>query len=380
MPRLSRAGAVGAILVLTLAGCTHPVKAAAIELDRGRCGAGWTRPHGGAQTLTVHNVTTAGMDVQLVDPGTKGVYAEVEQLGPGTSRPIHVTLTRGTYAFTCYPDGADAETGPSVTITDGPADGTAAIVPTTENDLAGPVKTYRAHVSAGLATLAAQAGKLRNALKSGDRGDAQAAWLVAQMAYSRLGAAYGTFGDSAAAIDGTPAGLPGGVRDPHFTGLRRIEYGLWHNEPLPLTAKVADGLVKDVAGLRKDFAGERTDPNDLPLRAHEILENSLQFELSGASDQGSGDGLAIISANLDGTTMVMDAIAPVLRPRYAGWPRAVTEMSALQTLVRAQQRKGRWTAPAALPAPDREKLDGALGRLLEDLAPVAAIGEVRREF
>jgi iron uptake system component EfeO len=381
MPRLSRAGAVGAVLVLTVAGCTHATaKAAAIELDRGRCGAGWTRPHGGEQTLTVHNATIAGMEVQLVDPATRGVYAEVEQLGPGTSRPIHVTLTPGTYAFTCYPDGADAETGPSVTVTDGPARGTAAVVPTTENELAGPVRTYRAHVSAGLATLAAGAGKLRTALRSGDRGDAQAAWLVAQMAYSRLGAAYDTFGDSAGAIDGTPAGRPGGVKDPGFTGLRRIEYGLWHNEPLPVTAKVADRLVTDVAALQKGFAGERTDPNDLPLRSHEILENSLQFELSGASDQGSGDGLAIISANLDGTRMVLDSIAPVVRPRYAGWSRAVSEMSALQALITAQQRHGRWTPPASLPATDRQKLDGALGQLLEDLAPIAAIGEVRREF
>ncbi len=381
MPRLSRACATGVVLVLTVAGCAHhAAKAAAIELDRGRCGAGWTRPHGGDQTLTVHNATTAGMEVQLVDPATKGVYAEVEQLGPGTSRPIHVTLTRGTYAFTCYADGADSETGPSVTVTDGPARGTAAIMPTSENDLAGPVRTYRTHVSAGLATLAVQVGELQTALKSGDRARAQAAWLVAQMAYSRLGAAYDTFGDRAGVIDGTPAGLPRGVGDSRFTGLRRIEYGLWHHEPLAATTKVAGRLATDVAGLRTDFAAERTDPNDLPLRAHEILENALQFELSGASDQGSGDGLAIISANLDGTAMVLDAIAPVLQPRDPGWPRATAELAAMRTLIGAQDRKGHWTPPASLPLAEREKLDGALGQLLENLAPIAAIGEVRREF
>jgi iron uptake system component EfeO len=380
MPRLSRAWVAGTVLVLTVAGCTHTGKDAAIELDLGRCGVGWTHPHGGEQTLTVHNAGTAGMEVRLVDPATKAVYAEVEQLGPRTSRPIRVTLTKGTYAFTCFPDGSDSETGPSVTIADGPAQGTPAIPPTTENDLAGPVKTYRAHVSAGLATLAAQVGRLRAALKTGDRSKAQAAWLVAQMAYSRLGAAYDTFGDSADAIDGTPAGLSAGARDPDFTGLRRIEYGLWHNEALPVTAKIADRLASDVAGLQTDFARERTDPNDLPLRSHEILENALQFELSGAADQGSGDGLAIIDANLDGTKMVMDAIAPVLQPRAPGWQHVVAERDALKNQIDAQNKNGHWTPPRELSTTDREHLDGALGQLLEDLAPIAAIGEVRRAF
>ena len=133
-----------------------------------------------------------------------------------------------------------------------------------------------------------------------------------------------------------------------------------------------------MAGLRKDFDGERTDPNDLPLRAHEILENTLRFELTGDADQGAGAGLAIMSANLDGTTMVLDAIAPEIRQRYSRWDTVTGELGALKTLVGAQHRGGRWTAVAALSRADHERLDGALGRLLEDLAPIAAIGEVRR--
>jgi iron uptake system EfeUOB component EfeO/EfeM len=375
MPRLTGARLAGTALVvaLTATGCTQAApQPAAIELDHGGCGTGWTRPHGGDQTLTVHNATTVSMEVQLVDPATHGVYAEVEQLAPGTSRPMKVVLAPGTYAFTCFPDGGDAETGPAVIIKDGPAHGTAAVSPVGENDLAASVKAYRAHVTQGLATLAADVTALRAALATGDRARAQAAWLTAQMAYARLGAAYDTFGALADAIDGIPAG------DAQGDGLRRIEYGLWHAEALPATAKVADRLADDVATLRADFAKERTDPNDLPLRSHEILENSLQSELTGDADQGSGDGLATISANLDGTAAVLDAIAPVLRPRYPGWAHVTAELAAMKKLIDAQHRNGRWTAPAALPTADRERLDGALGELLEDLAPIAAIGEVRR--
>jgi iron uptake system component EfeO len=367
------------MLLLCVAACTGaPPAPAAVEVTRGGCGTGWAKPHGGDQTIEVHNVGTVTMEVQLIDPATRGVYAEVESLAPGATRPIRLVLARGRYAFACLPDDSDVETGPAVTVPDGPARGATAVPAVSEVDLAPAVTAYRAHVTTGLAALATGVGALRTAIRSGDRAAARDAWLTAQLAYGRLGAAYDTFGDLAHAIDGTPAGLPGGVRDPDFAGLRRVEWGLWHGEAMPAVATVADRLAGSVATLRREFAAERTDPNDLPLRAHEILENSLQFELTGDADQGAGAGLAIISANLDGTRAVLDAIAPVLRPRYPGWQRVGDELAGLRKLVDAQHRDGRWTAPRALGRPDRERLDGALGQLLEHLAPIAAIGEVRR--
>jgi iron uptake system EfeUOB component EfeO/EfeM len=198
------------------------------------------------------------------------------------------------------------------------------------------------------------------------------------MAYNRLGAAYDTFGDSADAIDGTPDGLAGGVHDRDWAGLRRIEYGLWHNEPLPALGSLGTRLSGDVAALRHDFGAERTDPHDLPLRSHEILENTLQFELTGVEDQGAHAELAVMAANLDGTRMVLDAIAPEIQPRYPAWPTVLSELTALQKLVAAQHKGATWTPVQSLSTHDHEQLDGALGRLLEDLAPIAAIGEVRR--
>jgi len=381
MPHAAARLAVTAVLVTAAAACTGTPPApqgAAVEVSRGRCGVGWAAPHGGDQRIAVHNVGPVTMEVELVDPATHGVYAEIESLAPAATRAVHLVLARGAYAFTCLPEDSDAETGPAVTVADGPTAGATAIAPVTEDDLGPAVGSYRAHVTAGLAALAVDVATLRTALASGDRERARQAWLVAQMAYNRLGAAYDTFGDTADAIDGLPDGLPAGVRDKDFTGLRRIEYGLWHGEALPSLGALAARLASDVAGLRKDFASSRTDPNDLPLRAHEILENTLQFELTGAADQGGGAGLATMSANLDGTRAVLDAIAPELRPRYAGWTTVEQELSAVQRLVAAQQRGGRWTPVRELSTQDRERLDGALGQLLEDLAPIAAIGEVRR--
>ena len=382
MPQAGRLAVAAVLTVAAATACSSPApappKEPGVQVARGRCGVGWDSPKGGDQTIEVHNTDSVTMEVELVDPASHGIYGEIESLAPGTTRSFHLVLGNGNYAFTCLPDGADLETGPSVTIKDGPAKGAAAIIPVSESDLAPAVKTYRSHVATGLATLAANVSTLRTELGSGDRERSRKAWLVAQLAYNRLGAAYDTFGDSADAVDGMPDGLPGGVHDKDWTGLRRIEYGLWHNDSMPALAALGSRLSSAVASLRRDFDKERTDPNDLPLRSHEILENTLQFELSGSEDQGAHAELAVMSANLDGTRMVLDAIAPEIQPRYPAWATVLSELAGLKKLVDSHDRGGTWAPLRSLSAHDREELDGKIGRLLEDLAPIAAIGEVRR--
>jgi high-affinity iron transporter len=50
------------------------------------------------------------------------------------------------------------------------------------------------------------------------------------MDWERGGASYNSFGDAGVAVDGLPGGLPGGAGDKNFTGLHRLEYGLWHGQ------------------------------------------------------------------------------------------------------------------------------------------------------
>jgi len=382
-PRGLVALAATAVSVAALAACTSSSAATAasaltVTVDRGACGASWLAS-GGVQTFQVHNRDIVTTEVQLVDPTTGGVYAEVESLAPNSTRPMRVQLGHGNYAFRCYPEDADAVNGPTVRVTTGAANGSASVLPVSGIDLAGAVKSYQAYTTTALATLANEVATLHRAAKSGNRASAEAAWLPAHLAYNRLGAAYGTFGDFADAIDGLPDGLPGGVNDPDFSGFHRIEYGLWHGESMTTIAKFADKLVSDVAGLRADFPTEQIDPNDLPLRAHEIMENTLQFQLTGRADQGSGTSLATALANVDGTQAVLDAIAPVMEPRYTGWSTVGTWMTTFRTALAAAQRPGGgWTSVAALSAAGRQRIDAAAGGLLEALAPIAAIGDVRR--
>jgi iron uptake system component EfeO len=367
---------LGAALLLAAAGDTLPGSAtaagpAAIDGGVSRCGAGWTRPHTGRQTLPVRNSGVGPTDVSLIDPTTGGVYVEIEALGPGVTRRIHVTLGGGVYAFRCAEEDNDLVTGPR-TVIKAPRYGVTAIVPVTLTDLYGPARAYDAYAAKGVDRLIGKVAVLQRAVHDGDLDAARAAWTPAHLAYERLGAAYGTFGDFDGAINGGPAGLPGGVHDKDFTGFHRIEYGLWHGESAASLAGPADRLANDVRELKADLPNERLDPRDLPLRAHEILENTLQFQLTGAADQGSGTSLLTAAANIEGTREVLSVLRPLLQPRYRDLPAVDTWLDRTDALL-----KGR-SSVDDLSQAERERIDGTVGQLVELLAPIAAIGEPRR--
>ncbi|MBP2705100.1 EfeM/EfeO family lipoprotein [Microbispora sp. RL4-1S] len=388
--------AVVLVAVLLATGCAGPSDARAgasprpaapsapagtsapIQVSTSHCGEGWIRPRAGDQTLSLSNTGNVPAEAYIVGVPDGAVHAELEELAPGVTRTLRVSLGAGTYAVRCLADGSDPVDGPRVRITGTATGAGPAVVPVTDNDLYAPAKKYAAYVTRGLKTLAKRTATLRDAVDRGDLAAARAAWLPAHLAYERLGAAYGTFGDLGDAIDGRPAGLPGGVRDKDFTGFHRLEHGLWHGESATSLRGPADRLDRDVRALRRDFPDERLDPADLPLRAHEIMEDALEFELTGRADEGSGTTLATVSANLEGTREAVDVLRPLLRSRYPDLPEADRLLARVRDQVEAQRHGDRWTSVADLDRRAREALNGSVGELLERLAPIAVVGFPRR--
>ncbi|KUN09668.1 iron permease [Streptomyces yokosukanensis] len=348
-----------------------------VAVSETECGKGFTAPKPGRQTFQMHNTGGKTSEVYLVDPSTNAVYGEIEGLAPGTTRDLVATVAGGTYAWRCVPTDGKAVTSGSVTVTGGGA--AKPVVPVSEQDLAAPLKAYKAYVEQGLDTLVGQTRTLADDIRGNHLDKARTDWLTAHRTYSSLGAAYGTFEDFDKKINGRADGLTDGVQDKDFTGFHRIEHGLWHGRPAKELTGPAQQLVTDVAGLRKAFPGQDFDPGDLPLRAHEILENTLQFELTGDTDEGSGTGLATADANLAGTRELLTVLKPLLTPRAPKLLQAVdTDIARLQSLLDAAHHGTDWTPVDRLAAPDKQRLDGATGQLLEDLAPIPDLLEIRK--
>jgi iron uptake system component EfeO len=370
---------VAALLAAGLSGCgTQSEPGNVIMVSARACGTGWRQVAAGTQTFQIRNSSIGGAEVDLINPASGAIYAEVAGLGPGTTRPMRVDVGSGRYAFRCLIQDTDRLTGPTVRV-GGHHQGAPAILPVTTDDLLGPAAVYHAYVSAGLNTLVQQVGVLTDQIRAGRLSAARAAWLPAHLTYERLGAAYGAFGNYDTEIDGRPDGLPRGVSDRAFTGFYRIEYGLWHGQSAQQLDGPAATLESNARALRRFWPGMEIDLLDLGLRTHEILENALQFQLTGHDDYGSGTTLATTVANIAGTQELLAVLHPLLAPRYPGLPAVYAGLGRLDRLVSAAHgANGTWTPVSRLSTIQRQQIDAAAGQVLQELAPIAAITEPRR--
>jgi iron uptake system component EfeO len=373
------AGVTAAALAAGLIGCgTQSPAGNVITVSTGACGTGWHHVRAGMQTFQVHNSDTGGAEAYLINPASGAVFAEAAGLGPGTTRPMRVDLGSGVYAFRCFIQDTDTLTGPTVRV-GGHYRGAPGILPVTANDLLGPARAYHGYVSAGLNTLARQVSVLAARIRAGRLAAARAAWLPAHLTYERLGAAYGTFGNYDTEIDGRADGLPRGVSDPAFTGFYRIEYGLWHGQSARQLDGPAAKLDSSVRTLRRFWPGMEINLLDLGLRTHEILENALEFQLTGHDDYGSGTTLATTAANVAGTRELLTILRPQLAVRDPGLAAVYAGLDKLDHLLMAERRAGgRWTPVRKLGTDRREQIDAAAGQVLQELAPIAAFTEPRR--
>jgi iron uptake system component EfeO len=371
------AGAAVTVLAAALTACSpgggQPSNV--IEVSSNQCGGAWSVPGPGWHTLQISNQGTGGGEIDLVNPANGAVYAEIENSGPATVNPITIDFGSGRYALVCLFSDTSPLQGATVTVA-GHATGTPAVLPVTYNDLTPLAQTYQAEEAAALKVLARETAALDAAVRGGSLSGARRAWLTAHLQYETLGDAYDAFGDFDTEIDGRADAT--GVTSHAWTGFYRLEYGLWHGQPLPSLAPVADTLNKDTDELVTWWKAQQVPLADLGRRAHEVIENALEFQLTGHDDYGSGTTLASTAAEITASRVLLALLHPLLAPRDPGLPAVYAGLSQLQSLLGKEQLPNGWWVPvSALPPAARQAIDAACGQLLQELAPVASITEPR---
>jgi len=352
---------------------------AAVTVTRTGCAQGWTSADTGTQTFAIENKSGRAGEINL-DNAAGGVVAEIETLGPATTADMTATLGGGSYTFKCFLSGQAVTSSAAVQVADRAAQSSpAAVKPVTAAELTGPNKAYQAYAARDLAALASAVSAFRADLHRGDLAAVRRDWLAAQLAWERVGASYDSFGDAGVAVDGLPDGLLNGVHDKGFTGLHRLEYGLWHGQSAASLLPVVDMLARNVATVRKNLtsAGLAGDPANLPIRVHEILEDALRDHLSGIDDEGGGAAYAETYADLQVTRVVLGQLSALIMARAPELlPAARTQMDALQQALLATRVNGQWTSLGVTPLAVRQRVDSAIGALLETLSSVPDLLEV----
>jgi high-affinity iron transporter len=354
----------------------------AVTVSKTECAPEFTSAQSGSQTFTVANNSGMAGEINL-DNAAGAVVGEIETLGPGTTAPLSADLGNGTYTFVCLMGSQSATSSQQVQVTAKTAAGVAAPVavkPVTVAELTPPNKLYQAYAAAQLKDLAGEVATIKTDLGKKDIAQAKTDWLAAQLDWERVGASYDSFGDLGLAVDGLPSGFVKGVNDPGFTGLHRLEYGLWHGQSAAELLSVTTVLAKNVATVQKDLTSDDLagDPTQLPLRVHEIIEDALRDHLSGIDDEGGNAAYAQTWADTQVDRAVLGYESALINDRDPGLvATAQSELAALDTALLATKTSGgQWQSLTAVSLGQRQHVDAAIGALLETLAVVPDLLEV----
>ena len=373
-----RIGALGAVIVCAAAGSLAAAHFAASSADTAvtvaetACGAPPARLAAGPVRFQVTDDSRDFVNVYVIAAAGDDVYAEIQSLAPHSTQPIATDLGAGSYALRCVFSNGKIGTSDAISVTGPAAAAVPGYPPLPDLDLQPAVAAYTQWIGGQLPGLLAASKTLDADIARGDLAAARRDWLVAHLDYARLGAAYNAFGDFDGEIDGPATGLPDGVHDKSWTGLLAIEYGLWHDAGAGTLRPLSRGLVSSVQGLIADFPSEEVDPGDLPLRTHEILENVLQFQLTGIEDYGSGTTLATAYAGTQGTAQLLGTLASLIQPRDPGLLTAAhAEIAAFEAdLLADRTPAGAWIPVGSLTVAQHQRVDADLGQLLETLSEV----------
>jgi iron uptake system EfeUOB component EfeO/EfeM len=378
--RVAWSGRLSALLAVVVLAATAGGAAAGaavpggpLAVDETACGTPPAQMPAGRVAFTVTDEAGPSTFATVYVIGLNGlVYAEIPSLAPEKALALDTTLSAGEYSVRCvFSDGAVLTSTP-ISVTGSTTGAVAGYQPMPDLAMTGPIDAYRDWVQAALPRLLAACSTLDADVAQGNLAAARTDWLTAHLDYERLGVAYNSFGDFDDELNGMAKGLPEGVTTPGWTGFFSIEYALWHNWSPADVRPLTKNLVATVDALIQDFPSEEIDPGDLPLRSHEILENALQFQLTGIADYGSGTTLATAYANTQGTAEVLRTLTGLIRPRDPALLTAIDQdLAQVQAALLAQRAPdGTWTPLGELSTVARQRVDGDLGNLLEQLSVI----------
>jgi iron uptake system EfeUOB component EfeO/EfeM len=234
-----------------------------------------------------------------------------------------------------------------------------------------PENEYRLYARRWIGNALAGAASLGHALAAGDRTAAMTAWGSTWSDYLHLGAVYltGAAATLNRAIDGTPGGFPGGSSDPHFTGLHRIELGLWSGARPQALLAYDRRLEVDLKRLRGVVAHVQITPLEYANRSHEIVEDAQRDLLSGVDVPWSRQGVLGTAAGVAATEEVFHTLEPLLSGRENTEGEVRTELGMLSDVLAAIRRRhdGRYPSLTELGQYEHEQLNGYVAGALSAL-------------
>jgi hypothetical protein len=248
--------------------------------------------------------------------------------------------------------------------------------PLPANSFNRPVAGY-IHYALGVSgQLGTAVSALTAQLQAGDRVGAEHAWDVAFTAYLHLGAVYGLLPGN---LNDRLAQIPTDLNQTDFSGLHRVEKGLWQGATLRSLVPVSQAISAAIPSLKRTLPKTQIDPIDYAARGHEILEDAQRDLMSGSQVPWSGEGVLATAAGITATREVVGTLAPLMQGRDNTLVEVDNWLLRLQSTFDAIRRAdGSYPTLDQLTIAQRESINGnlagALGALQDIPGTVETVG------
>ena len=313
----------------------------------------------GQASWKIYNTSGLALTVYVADDAGNA-YQVLERVGTPAKRAWAPKLQDGTYHLTCvfHNDSAVKSDDFAVTgstITDAPK-----MVPITDREVAAVAIQQAARQKKRVPELQKKAHALAEAT-SKDRRAAQAAYLDYLETYR-------SFDDSSEMWPG-----------PGLEGYMDVEKLLWSRRPVKDAAKPARALADavDKTARALDTSHFAIPAPDYGLRTHEVMEEFERFDMRGERDFGAHALPTVLRGDVISTRLTLDAVRALVEGRGLDASPIYEQLDELDKLAAEFDEKydtafNKWSQK------DRMRVQSAVARANELLAPVATMTVVRR--
>ena len=189
--------------------------------------------------------------------------------------------------------------------------------------------------------------------------------------YERIEPVAETFGDLDPRIDARDNDVP----TSEFGGFHRIEKALWEEDTTKGMKPVAEGLEEDVLELEEKVKGVKLHAVQIANGANELLTEVSTSKITGEEERYSHIDLVDFKANVEGSQVAFEAVAPLVPPAKQGLVKEIEkDFEAVYTALKPYETT---TWPGfvlytELNKSDTRKLAQVIDALAEKLALVPA--------
>ena len=301
----------------------------------------------------------------------KGVMVvdERENIAPGLSDKMTVTLLPGEYEMTC---GLLTNPRGKLIVTDSGFKDTA-----NEADLEKleqPLADYKAYVQAEAKELVAKTKAFTEAVKAGDIEKAKSLFAATRVHYERIEPIAELFNELDPAIDAREDDFKDGANDAAFTGFHRIEHALWVKKDVSDVKEIADKLFKDVESLQKEIDALSFPPSKVVGGAAVLIEEVAGSKISGEEDRYSHTDLSDFQANVEGSKKIVDLFRPLIEAKdKALLEKTDANFKQVEDILAKYKKQDGFELYDKLSEEDRKALQAPINALAEDLAKLRGI-------